>query len=500
LIRTVEQYLESLRDGRKIYCLGEQVEDVTRHPLTRIPVYGYGVMDYVMPNDPKTRDLYVAQDEEGEDVNFLFLPPKSAEDLVRRREIFVYGCRVGFGVGSSLHAMGVDALAASTIVAHRVDRKLGTNYREHVEAYRKHLIKNDLGITGAISDVKGNRSLRPSKQVQHKDFYVRIVDKQKDGIIVSGAKMHISSTIGANEIIVMPCRTHREEDKDYAVVFSTPLNAEGVTLIATEPLLREQDEASFVNFPIGAVHSASEAMIIFDNVFVPWERVYLCGEWQFSGDAAWMFGNFHRVYGDAHQTAENEILAGTAALMADYNGVSGYSHIREKLSWLVQYAEACDIIGQASCRFPTAEPDSDLVYPNMLYSNVAKFIFADNKHQSVKILQDISGGAMVTAPGWEDWMNPEVRPLMEKYLAGNAEYPTEYRLRALKLARDIGIPFRMAATIHGEGSLAAQKIAMYATADFERYKAAAKRVCGIPGWEEHPIFKEMPEYPPKYRD
>ena len=234
MIRTVEDYLESLRDDRVIYCLGERVTDVTSHPVLR-RVVEFGAMDYVLTNDPKRRDLYVTKNEEGEEVHFLWTPPRTSEDLLRKREAYIEGIRYGAG---GLHSMGVDALAASRVLAGRMDKALDTNYIERVEAYRKYLQTTDIGITGAQTDVKGDRSLHPPQQVQHKDYYVRVVDKQKDGIIVRGAKYHISCTAAANEAIVLPCRTHGEQDADYAVVFATPLNAEGITLIAADPEIR----------------------------------------------------------------------------------------------------------------------------------------------------------------------------------------------------------------------------------------------------------------------
>ena len=178
MIRTVEQYLESMDDGREVYCLGERVKDVRTHP-TISTIIRFAAMDYALPNDPKFRDLFVAQDEDGEDVNFLFVAPRTSEDLVRRRECYITGIRSG---GVILHCMGIDALAAVTVAAHKMDKELDTHYVDNVEAYRKHLQKNDLGITGAMTDVKGDRSLHPSQQKQHKDFYLRVVDKQKDGI------------------------------------------------------------------------------------------------------------------------------------------------------------------------------------------------------------------------------------------------------------------------------------------------------------------------------
>ena len=494
MIRTVEQYLESLRDERVIYCLGEKVKDVTLHPILRTVIQS-AAMDYFFPNDPKYRDLFVTKNEEGEDVHYLFVPPRSAEDLVRRREIFLTTWRTGGG--TNLHCMGVDALEASGVVAGRMDKKLGTHYVERVEAYRKYLQKEDLGITGAMTDVKGDRSLRPSKQLKHQDYYVRVVDRKKEGIVVRGAKMHISSTPGANEAIVMPCRAHGEGDKDYAVVFAVPLNAKGITLITAEPTMRETGEEAIWDYPVSAVtgHLASECMMVFDDVFVPWERVFMCGEWEFSRDIAYLFATFHRLFGASRMTTELEMLAGLGALMAEYNGLESYPHIRDKLAWLAMYSEAVDIIGKASCLYCEKEPDSDLVYPNIVYINTAKYIFADNYHEATKIVQDICGGIAATIPTYRDWMNPETRPWLEKYLGGKAGIPTEYRLRAVRLFKDLIHPHFQVGSIHGEGSLSAQRMFLYQGAHWGKYKAAAKKAAGIPGWEGETTYGSLPDYP-----
>ncbi len=494
MIRSVEQYLESLRDGRVIYCLGERVRDVTTHPILRNVIHS-AAMDYYFPNNPKYRDLFVSKNEVGEDVHSLFLSPRSAEDLLRRREMFLTTWRTGGG--TQLHCMGIDALEASRVVAERMDRQMGTNYLERVEAYRKYLQKADLGITGAMTDVKGDRSLRPSKQKGHQDYYVRVVDRQKNGIVVRGAKMHISSTPGANEAIFMPCRAHGEEDKDYALVFATPLNAKGIKIISGEPPMREAGEEAAWDYPVTTSygHGTSECMIVFDDVFVPWERVFMCGEWQFSKDITYSFATFHRLFGASRMTTELEKLTGAAALMAEYNGLERSPHIRDKLAWLVMYTEAVDVIGKAACIYCEKEPDSDIVVPNMVYINTAKYLYADNYHHATKIAHDICGGIADTIPAYRDWINPETRPYMDKYLGGKAGIPTEHRLRAVRLLKDITNPHFQVGSIHGEGSLAAQSMFLYSGAHWGKYKGAAKKAAGIPGWGGDETYGPLPDYP-----
>jgi 4-hydroxybutyryl-CoA dehydratase / vinylacetyl-CoA-Delta-isomerase len=494
VIRTPKQYVESLNDGREIYINGEKIPDITKNPLFRGPINARA-MSYYLYNHSTFKDLLTPLGEDGQRSLFLWKQPRTSEDLVKRRNLYLTCMRWG----ASMSGMGPDSLAATGIVSKRIDKAMGTRYAEAVEDYRRHLRETDPAITGAITDVKGNRSLRPSQQVQHKDFYVRVVDKNKDGIVVRGAKMHISATPTANEIIVQPCRAHKEEDKDYAVVFATPLNAPGVKLFTSPPFFEEDGDEAMWNWPAsGRFKGVSECMIVFDDVFVPWNRVFMCGEWQFTRDQAWMFGVFHRLFGTCHKVISTERIAGTAKLMAEYNGVEKYPHIQEKLSWLAMHTQLVDILAQSACEHADYFPDIDLAAPNMRYTNIAKFMFANGQHEASKLLSDITGGIACTVFNHKDWMNPEQRPYLEKYLAGIDGVSTEDRLKAVRLAKDLTGHHHDILAIHAEGSLAAQKMAIYASADWERFKAQAKRIAGIDGWKDHPSMAEIPDYPNKW--
>ena len=493
MIRTPEQYIESLRDGRKIYLNGERIEDITAHPQFKGSINARA-LSYALYDHPTFKDLLTIE-EDGDRYLFLWKQPKSAEELIKRREVYITCMRWG----AHMSGMGPDALAASGIVTAKMDKELGTSYTDAVEDYRKHLRENDPAITGAITDVKGNRGLRPSAQMQHKDFYVRVVDRQKDGIYVSGAKMHISATPSTNELIVSPCRAHREEDKDYAVVFATPVNAEGITLLTSPGYFEEVGEEAEWNWPVnGRRAGVSECLIVFENVFVPWNRVFMCGEWQYSRDQAWLFGVFHRLYGSCHKVISTEQAAGIAALMAEYNGLDRYPHIQEKLAWLAMHAKIVDVMAQAGCEHPDEYPDLGLVAPNQMYTNIAKYMFANDQHEASKLIGDITGGVASTVFTYKDWMNPEERPFIEKFLAGKDGIPTEHRLKAIRTAKDLIGHGHDTTVIHAEGSLAAQKMMMYTAADWKRYKAIAKRIAGIPGWKEHPDLKGLPDWPGEF--
>ena len=491
-IRTAEQFIESLRDGRCVYYDGQKVDDVTTHHALRVCAE-LCAMDYVVADHPNFRKDFVTKID-GEEVHFLFAPVKSSEDLLRRRRITLAVSRTCFGMPGGSQFTGTDILNSLTVVSHRMDNQLGTGYSKRVEAYRKYLMRTDLAVCAGMTDVKGDRSLRPSKQKQHKDFYVRIVDEKKDGIIVRGGMYHISLSPCVNEVFVCPCRAMLEDDKDYAVSFSIPVNTPGVKMIVA-PRESAEAEDNWDDYPISAGHFTAEPLMVFDDVFVPMERVFLKGEWQFAGQVAYMFANFHRLFADAYKYAELEIMVGAALLMAEYNGLTKVEHIRDKLSWLIMYAEGVDALGLAACHYPVVDPDIGYIYPSPIYSNTSKFFFADNYHQAVKYLQDITGGIVADPPSMSDFFNSELHADMEKYFAGKYGVPTEHRLRAIRLAKDCCSPFWQGATIHGEGSLAAQMLSVFQSADRELYKTAAKRVAGISDGSEHPRFKGLPSFP-----
>jgi 4-hydroxybutyryl-CoA dehydratase/vinylacetyl-CoA-Delta-isomerase len=491
-LRTAAEYIESIKDDLVVYCLGERVKDVTTHPILKIAI-NWMAMDYELQQDPRYKDLVTEKNEDGELVSFAFIPQTSREELLRLREVVKLWARVYYGKPSGAKFVGKDGLNAVTVVAHRVDKQFGTNYVERVAKYRKFLQQTDSSLALGMTDVKGDRGVRPSQQKVHKDYYVRIVDERKDGIVVRGAKAHISSAPLANEIIVLPCRAMREDDKDYAVSFGVPANAKGITFISAEPEMKEP--GNYFDYPIGASIYINDAMVIFDDVFIPNERVFLKKEWQYAADIAYMFGDFHRLSAETYKAIELELVAGAAALMADYNGVERASHVQDKLTWLVSYAEATEIMGRAACEHCVKEPDSNLVYPNPMYANIAKFFFADNWHQATKFIQDIAGGIVATVPSGADYFNPETHDLLDKYLGGKNGYPTEYRIRLIKLIRDLTSCYEDVLTIHAEGSLAAQKLSIYTMADFDRYKAAAKRAARIKDGTEHPIFSQLPQFP-----
>jgi len=467
MIRTPEQYVESLRDGRVVYQDGEKVADVPRRYTRSVE---RAAAEFYVATLPEHRALFTMM-EDGEECSFAFKVPETPEDLQRRRDILLTLGRLGAG-GSRL--TGIDGLNGVAFGASKVDAALGTHYAENMKSYRAWCKKNDPSICAAVSDPKGHRALHAEDPRQaHKDFYVRIVDRNNEGIHIEGCKLHISQAIISNELMVLPSRNHDETGKDYAVACAVPCGAKGVKFIGTA----------------GAT-GGGHPMIIFENVFVPWERVFLAGEWQFSREVATSFARYHRLTAATYKSSSIDALAGLAMLMAEYNGLTRATRIQDMLGWFAMYATVTEALGRAAALTGSIDPDTGQARPNVVYTNCAKYWFASQWHEAMKYLQDITGGIAATMPSMADWENPETRPYLEKYLQGDARYPAEERIRAIYRVIQEGSTFGGVLSIHAEGSLATQRMTLFQQADWERMKAAAKHSMGIR--TDHPEFKDRP--------
>ncbi len=474
-LRTADEYRESLRDGRSVYILGEKVEDVTSHRLLKTAVETVA-QDFVLTEseDPAVRDLFVAEDEEtGEPISRLFKTPRTTEDLELRSRLIGESIRITGGLPFGKD-VGSDCLNAVTVVAGQMGNQ---EYVDHAKEYYRHIKKNDLAMCGAVTDAKGDRGRSPSNQ-KHPDYYLRVVDKQKDGIVVKGCKLHITSAPVANEIIVTPTRQMREDEGEYALSFAIPANAEGITMIC-RPGRGERTPSEFPQET--PVRTLSEAMLVFDNVFVPWERVFMCGEWQFSMALAYTFASFHRFTAVSYKIPIVEAMAGIGIAMAESNGIERVGHVRGKISDLAAYVETLKALTRAAAKDPVMY--GDIAVPNPLIANMAKLHFANGYHRFIQLIQDISGGIITTAPTYKDWTNPETKEYMEHYLGGSELYTTEQRLRLIETAHRLVASAEHGhmevTTVHAEGSMEAQKMMILFEAPLADYTALAKKFAGI---------------------
>jgi 4-hydroxybutyryl-CoA dehydratase/vinylacetyl-CoA-Delta-isomerase len=305
-----------------------------------------------------------------------------------------------------------------------------------------------------------------------------VVDKNKEGIVVKGAKIHITSAPAANEIIVVPTRQMREHEADYAVSFAIPANTKGITFICRSGRGTWSDHEFHADRP---VRELTEAIIIFDNVFVPWERVFMCGEWQYSMLLAYTFATFHRFTAISYKVPAVEVMAGCAVAMAKYNGLDKVGHIRDKLADIAAYVETLRALTNAAANDPVMY--GDIAVPNPLIANMAKLHFASKYHAFLELIQDIGGGILATAPDKKDWENPDIHDYLEHYLGGAEKYSTLDRLKmiheAMRHVCSHESAFHEVTTVHAEGSMAAQKMMILAESPLKRYEMMAMAAAGI---------------------
>lgn len=477
-MKTADQYLDSLRKLKlKVYFFGEKIENPVDYPLTK-PSQNSVALTYSLAHDPKYADLMTAKSHlTGERINRFTHIPQNSEDLVKKVKMLrLLGQKTG---ACFQRCVGMDALITLSSLTFEMDQKLGTKYYARFNEFLKYIQREDLMCNGAMTDVKGDRSLRPSQQ-KDPDMYVRVVEKRKDGIVVRGAKAHQTGAINSHEIIAMPTLAMREDDRDYAVSFSTPSDAEGILHIigrqASDTRRLEGGEIDVGNAKYGV--AGHEALVVFDDVFVPWERVFMCGEYEFSGSFVERFASYHRQNYGGCKTGVGDVLIGAAATIAEYNGVQDASHVRDKITEMVHLNETMYACGLA-CSYEGYRLPSGTYFVNPLLANATKQNVTRFPFEMARLAMDIAGGLVATLPSERDLKHPEVGKYVEKYLKGNASVPTEDRVRMIRLIENMALGVGMVESLHGAGSSQAQRITILRHADLEAKKKLSKHLAGI---------------------
>ncbi|MCL4240117.1 MAG: gamma-aminobutyrate dehydratase [Dehalococcoidia bacterium] len=475
-LRTPQQYIDSLKDNRTVYYRGEQVPDVTTHPVIKKAVH-HASLDFEMAEDPAYRDLSVVT-EGGDTYSRYFKIPANNDDLLKRSQLIEAATALGKTLVVLVKEIGTDALFALHRVSRQVDQKYETDYYQRVDAFYRHCRDNDLAISVAQTDVKGDRSAGPLNQPDP-DMYTRIVERRPDGIVVRGAKIHTSCTTNVNEVIVLPTRAMSEADKDYALAFAIPVDTPGLKLVASPYGGSPKSE---FDAPLSAERKMMETITIFDDVFVPWERVFLAGEHDFAGALALGFVEYHRFTAVSYKLPLVDALIGSALLMADMNGISKAAHVRDKLIWLISYAETLRALTEMAAIRGAAD-EHGIFAPDALTTNMAKYHFAHHYHEALQHVQDIAGGMLVTGPGVEDFASPETGDLLRKYLGGRAGIDGEMRTRAMNMVSDLTTGdfggYHAVLAIHAEGSLEAEKLMISRAYDGRRTLEYAKKLAGL---------------------
>jgi len=457
------EYLDSLRDGRVVYYRGKAVSDVTTHPIISVAA-------------KHAADLFGAEDRLYDDPNYgkisrYFKIPRSTNDLIDRHRL-IYNDTMRFdGMFNIVQAIGSDALFSLMIIARKVDTKYGTHYLDRVMKYYEYVVKNDLAMAVAQTDVKGDRSKRPHEQPDP-DLYVRVVEVRDDGIVVNGAKIHTTQGPVANEIVFLPYRAMVEGDRDYAVAFAVPANAKGVKFIA-RPALEYDGNPNAVN---ARARFEVESLTILDHVFVPWDRVFLFREWEFAGPLAWYFATYHRFTAVSYRAATSNLYLGAALLAARANGIENAPHVRDWIVQMIMYKEIMRMGAITAALEPLI--DEGVAVPNPVYTNVSKLYSNAHFVDVVHGLIDIAGGLIATMPSHDDYANPEERQYISKYIRGAVDGDTRYRIMSFvrELASSHLTGYLLTAMIHAEGSEAASKIGMIREYNFKEAEDLVNRV------------------------
>ncbi|MCI9598648.1 MAG: 4-hydroxybutyryl-CoA dehydratase [Firmicutes bacterium] len=489
MLMTGAQYIESLRKMKtRVYMFGEQVENWVDHPIIR-PSINCVAMTYELAQDPEYADLMTAKSSlTGETVNRFTHLHQNTDDLRKKVKMLRL---LGQKTASCFQrCVGMDAFNSVFSTTYETDKKYGTNYHENFKNFLKMVQENDYVVDGAMTDPKGDRGVAPHQQ-KDPDLFVHIVERRDDGIVVSGAKAHQTGTINSHWHIVMPTQAMREEDKDYAVAFACPTDAEGMYMIYGRQSCDTRKLEDGADVDLGnAKFGGQEALVVFDNVFIPNEYIFQAGEYDFAGMMVERFAGYHRQSYGGCKVGVGDVLIGAAALAADYNGAQKASHIKDKLIEMTHLNEtlyccgiACSAEGQAT---QAGNYQIDLLLANVCKQNVTRF-----PYEIVRLAEDIAGGLMVTMPAESDFKSDvkvgkngeTIGEICNKYFAAAPTCTTEERMRILRFIENIclgssAVGYRTE-SLHGAGSPQAQRIMIARQGNIAGKKELAKAIAGI---------------------
>ena len=454
---TGAQYKESLDDGRKTYFEGERIDDLVGHP----------VLGQTVDFTARAYDKYY--DPAPDAVSPLLGVPGSADDLRALIPLL-------HDAGMMAHVTSTSIQTLKTAAGRMTEVK--PEYLERIEAYITEAQQGDVRITQCITDAKGDRSRPPARQ-DDLDAYVRVVDRQRDGVVIRGAKLHITGASFGHDLLTIPTKAMKAGEEDWSIGCIVPVNAPGVKIINTTYAPRHEDARAF---PVSGHYHYPEGFVIFDDVFVPHERIFLDGETAYAAVFAHSLGLWERLGGLSAFVEEADQLVGFAQLVAEANGTAGISHVKEKISEMIIHATLIRSTLEAAISNCQVGPEG-AAFPNELYVNAGKFHAAANYNHMVRHLHDISGGAVLTAPVPADFENAEVGDLARKYMSTGNDVDGEYRARLMHTIRDLTADayggWKFVTNIQAGGGLYAQRIVTRRHYDLDGAKRKALGVAGL---------------------
>jgi 4-hydroxybutyryl-CoA dehydratase/vinylacetyl-CoA-Delta-isomerase len=493
-IKNGAEYIKSLR-GRnlKVYLFGELVKEPVDHPMIRPSINAVAETYDLAVKDPEL--AAVQSSISGIPVNRFLHIVESAQDLVNQNRM---QRKLGQLTGTCFQrCVGMDALNSLYSTTFEIDEKYDTQYHKRLIEFIRMLQRENMVIGGAMTDVKGDRSLSPSQQPDP-DMFVHVVKRDSKGIYITGAKAHQTGCINSHWIMVMPTMRLKPEDKDYAIVGAVPVDAPGIEYIyGRQSCDTRSMEAEGSTIDAGnAMYSGQEAMIIFNNVFIPNHLIFMDGEYNYAAMLVERFTCYHRR-SYVCKTGLGDVLIGAAAAIADYNGVANASHIKDKLVEMTHLNETIFAAGIASSYMAHKTESGNWQNDDML-ANVCKHNVTRFPYEIGRLAQDIAGGLMVTMPSERDFKSLHTGPILEKYLKGRKGVSTENRMRILRLIENMTLGRNavgyLTESMHGAGSPQAQRIQIARQMQLETKKKFAKRLAQVKEGEASEMVQESTDY------
>ncbi|WP_435355616.1 4-hydroxyphenylacetate 3-hydroxylase family protein [Emticicia sp. SJ17W-69] len=491
-IITGNDYINSLRNRQlKVYLFGELIDDIVEHPMIR-PSINAVAETFDLANSEPELATAISPFTETRVNRFLHIA-QTKEDVVLQNKM---QRRLGQLTGTCFQrCVGMDAFNSLFSTTFEIDKKYATDYHHKFKAFIAKMQRQNLVIGGAMTDVKGDRSLAPHQQADP-DLFVHITKRTSEGVYITGAKAHQTGCLNSHWLLVMPTIRLTEQDKEYAIVGAIPVDAEGITYIYGR---QSCDTRSMEGGDIdvgNAQYGGQEAMVILDNVFIPNELIFMDGEFEFASMLVERFTCYHRR-SYVCKSGVGDVLIGAAATIAEYNGAEKASHIKDKLIEMTHLNETIYATGIAAS-YQSKATLSGAFIPDDMLANVCKHHVTKMPYEISRLAQDLAGGIVVTLPSEKDFKSETVGHLLDKYLKGKADVPTEYRIRILRLIENMTMGRNavgyLTESMHGAGSPQAQRIQIARQMQLDFKKQLAKTLAGIDKNQKKVLVNEISDY------
>jgi len=472
-----KSYIESIRNRNlNVYLFGNKIKEPVDHDMIRPSINAIAKTYDLAVSDPELAS--VISPFTGERISRFLHICRSSKDLVLQNKM---QRKLGQLTGTCFQrCVGMDAFNSLYSVTFEMDERNGTNYHQKLISFLTLMHKYNFVLGGAMTDVKGDRSLGPSQQVDP-DMFVHVTKRTSKGVYVSGAKAHQTGCINSHWLMIMPTMRLLEEDKQYAIVGAVPVSSKGITYIygrqSCDTRSMEEGSIDVGNKEFGG----QEAMVIFENVFIENKNIFMDGEYDFAAMLVERFTTYHRR-SYVCKSGVGDVLIGAAASIAEFNGVEKSPHIKDKLVQMSHLNETIYATGIASS-YQGFKTKSGCFQCDDMLSNVCKHHVTKLPFEVSQIAQDLAGGFVTTLPSEQDLNHPKIGKLLHKYLRGNSKFSSEERIRILRLIENMTMGRNavgyLTESVHGAGSPQAQRIQIGRMMQLEYKKRLAKILAGI---------------------